>query len=164
MKKERVIPKKNYFYLLIMILIVVLLTFIIFGINDKYQNRKLEVSYLDGYVNQISLSEVSNVLAEPSSELFILVTKTGDEYIHKLESDLKKIIKKYDLRDNFIFIDYTDSENNLKDLNEALSSDISNIPAIVYIKNGETVKSIDSENDLLNVGDFEKLLDEYEVK
>ena len=39
MKKERVVPKKNYFYLLLMIIGVVIITFIIFGINDKYQNK-----------------------------------------------------------------------------------------------------------------------------
>ena len=163
MKKERVVPKKNYIYLFIMILFVVVITFIIFGINDKYQNRKLETSYLDGYVNQINLNEISNVLTEPSSELFILVTETNNEDIYKFESDLKKIIKKYDLRDNFIYIDYTDSKNKLNVLNETLGSDIKSIPAIIYLKNGEFIKSIDSSENLLNASEFEKLLDEYEV-
>ena len=36
MKKERVVPKKNYLYLLLMIVGVVVLTLFIFNLNNKY--------------------------------------------------------------------------------------------------------------------------------
>ena len=48
--------------------------------------------------------------------------------------------------------------------NKKFKSNIKSVPAIIYIKNGEFVKNIDSSEHMLNVGDFEKLLDEYEVK
>lgn len=163
MKKERVVPKKNYFYLLLMIVGVVVITFIIFGISDKYQNKKLESSYLSGYVNQITIEEIDNILAEPNSDMFVLVTKTGDDNVYNFENDLKKIIKQKDLRDNFIFIDYSNS-NDFNIINKKFKCNIKAIPAIIYIKNGEFVKNIDSSEHMLNVGDFEKLLDEYEVK
>lgn len=163
MGKERVVPKKNYFYLLLMIIGVVVITFIIFGINAKYQNKKLENSYLSGYINQIKVEEIDNILTEPNSDMFVLVTKTDDDNTYNFESDLKKIIKKKDLRDNFMFIDYT-SNNNYDIINKKFKSNIKSVPAIIYIKNGEFVKSIDSSEHMLNVGDFEKLLDEYEVK
>ena len=160
MKKERVIPKKNYFYLIIMILVVVFLTLFIFNMNDKIQNKKLENSYLNGYVNEIGINEVNNVLSEPSSDLFILITKVNDEKVYKFESDLKKVIKKYDLRDNFIYM----VNNDIVDINKKFGSDIKAIPAIIYLKNGEFIKSIDSKDNLLSSGDFQKLIDEYEVK
>ena len=163
MGKERVVPKKNYFYLLLMIIGVVVITFIIFGINAKYQNKKLENSYLSGYINQIKVEEIDNILTEPNSDMFVLVTKTDDDNTYNFESDLKKIIKKKDLRDNFMFIDYT-SNNNYDIINKKFKSNIKSVPAIIYIKNGEFVKNIDSSEHMLNVGDFEKLLDEYEVK
>lgn len=163
MEKERVVPKKNYFYLLLMIIGVVVITFIIFGINAKYQNKKLENSYLSGYINQIKVEEIDNILTEPNSDMFVLITKTDDDNTYNFESDLKKIIKKKDLRDNFMFIDYT-SNNNYDIINKKFKSNIKSVPAIIYIKNGEFVKSIDSSEHMLNVGDFEKLLDEYEVK
>ena len=153
MKKERVVPKKNYFYLLLMIIGVVVLTFVIFGINDKYQNKKLESSYLSGYVNQISVEEIDNILAEPNSDMFVLITKTGDDNVYNFENDLKKIIKKKDLRDNFIFIDYSDNDN-YDVINKKFKSNIKRVPAIIYIKNGEFVKNIDSSEHMLNVGDF----------
>ena len=164
MKNERVVPKINYLYLILMIISIVLITFFIFGINDKVQNKKLETSYLEGYINEVSFSELLNVLSEPSSELFILVTKTNDESVYKFETELKKIIKKYDLRDNFIYIDSSNNETVVNRINNILNSDIKTIPAIIYIKNGEFVKNIDSSVNILNGGDFEKLLDEYEVK
>ena len=164
MKNERVVPKINYLYLVLMIISIVLITFFIFGINDKVQNKKLETSYLEGYINEVSFSELLNVLSEPSSELFILVTKTNDESVYKFETELKKIIKKYDLRDNFIYIDSSNNETVVNRINNILNSDIKTIPAIIYIKNGEFVKNIDSSVNILNGGDFEKLLDEYEVK
>ena len=164
MKNERVVPKINYLYLILMIISIVLITFFIFGINDKVQNKKLETSYLEGYINEVSISELLNVLSEPSSELFILVTKTNDESVYKFETELKKIIKKYDLRDNFIYIDSSNNETAVNRINNILNSDIKTIPAIIYIKNGEFVKNIDSSVNILNGGDFEKLLDEYEVK
>ncbi len=162
MKKERVVPKKNYLYLLIMIISVVFVTFLIFEINEKYQSRKLESSYLDGYVNKISLNEVNDILTEPSSEMFILVTKTNDEEVYNFEVELAKVIKKNDLRDNFIYIDFTDGD--IAELNKMLGSNISSIPAIIYLRNGEFVKNIDSSISKLKVADFQQLLDEYEVK
>lgn len=161
-KNERVVPVKNYIYLLIMIIVVVALTFLIFNINKNYQTEKLETSYLANYLTVVKTEELSNILSEPSSELFIFVTKTNDENVFNLEKDLKKIIKKHDLRDNFILLDYTD-ESNVEELNKILKSDIETLPAIIYIKNGEFIKSIDSKESLLKSSDFEKMLDEYEV-
>lgn len=162
-KNDRVIPKKNYLYLVIMLVLVVIITFFIFEMNKKYQSRKLESSYLDGYVSEVNVSDLNNILTEPNSEQFILITKTGSEEIYKLETELKKVIKSRDLRDNFIYIDYTDKENDIKELNKILNSDIKTIPAVVYYKDGEYVKTIDSSSNILNSGEFEKLLDEYEV-
>ena len=162
MKKERVVPKKNYFYLLLMIVGVVILTFIIFDMSNKIQNRKLEDSYLSGYINQVKIEEIDSVLTEPNSDMFILITKIGDEKIYNFESDLKKVIKKKDLRDNFIFVEY--DSNDFSEINKKFNCNIKSVPAIIYIKNGEFIKNIDSSDHLLNVGDFEKLLDEYEVK
>lgn len=160
-KNYREVPKKNYIILLLMICFIVFITFFIFDINKKYQSRKLESSYLSGYISEVNVGDLNNILTEPSSELFIFVTKTRDEAVYNFEMDLKKVIKNRDLRDNFMYLDYTDGD--LGELNEVLGSEVSTIPAIIYFKNGEYVKSIDSSMSMLNSGDFEKLLDEYEV-
>ena len=66
------------------------------------------------------------------------------------------------LRDNFIMIDYTN--NDVDFINKKFKTNIKNVPAIIYLKNGEFVKSIDSSDNILSIGDVEKLIEEYEVK
>ena len=162
-KKDRVVPKKNYLYLLIMIVLVVIITLSIFNINNKYQERKLEQSYFDGYLNEIAIEELNTILTEPNSEQFILITKTEDEEVYDFEVNLKKIIKKKDLRDNFIYINYGEEEN-LDELNKVLETKLKKLPAIVYLKNGELMKAIDSTENILQASEFDKLLEEYEVE
>lgn len=161
--KKRVVPKKNYFYLIIMLIMVVVVTFSIVNISENYQERKLEKSYLYKYINEVKLNEVKNILTEPSSEMFILVTRVNDEEVYNFEKNIKKVIKNRDLRDSFIYIDYTDKKDDLESLSKTLGCDISSLPAIIYYRNGEVVTSIDSSERLLNSGDFEQLLDSYEV-
>ena len=161
---KRVVPKKNYLYLLIMILLVVFITFGIVRIGKYYEEKKLEESYLDGYISQVTLDDVENILTEASSEMFIFVTEVNNESVYNVEKDIKKVIKNRDIRDNIMFIDYTDNKSNLNDLNKILNSNIKSIPAIIYYKNGNFVTNIDSSNGLLNAGEFEKLLDSYEVE
>lgn len=161
---KRVVPKKNYLYLLIMLLIVVFVTFGVVKISKYYDEKKLEKSYFDGYISEVSLKDMKNILTEASSEMFIIVTKVNNENIYNIEKEIKKVIKNRDIRDNIMFIDYTDSKNDLSELNKVLNSNIKSIPAIVYYKNGKTVTSIDSNNGLINAGEFEKLLDSYEVE
>ena len=162
MKKERVVPKKNYLYLLLMIVGVVVLTLFIFNLNNKYQNRKLEKSYLDGYINSININEIDNILTEPNSETFIFLTSTNNIDVYKLEVEMKNFIRKHNLRDNFIMIDYTN--NDVDFINKKFKTNIKSVPAIIYLKNGEFVKSIDSSDNILSIGDVEKLIEEYEVK
>ncbi|MBQ3021445.1 MAG: hypothetical protein IJD92_04415 [Bacilli bacterium] len=162
MKKDRVVPKKNYVILLFMITIIVILTFIIFDLNSKYTSSKLESSYLSGYIPEITLNEVNNVLSEPESEMFILITETNNKDVYNFENGLKKVIKKYDLVNNFIYIDYL-KNNNLNKINLLFDSNIKAVPAIIYLKDGKFVKNIDSSESFLNAGEFEKLLEEYEL-
>ena len=161
--KKREVPKKNYLYLIIMLIMVVIVTFSIVGISENYNDKKLEKSYLYKYVNEVSINEVKNILTEPSSEMFILVTRCNDENVYNFEKDIKRVIKNRDLRDNFIYIDNTDNKDNVESLNKVLGSNITKVPAIIYYKNGVVVTSIDSRDRLLNAGDFEQLLDSYEV-
>ena len=162
-KKERVVPKKNYYILSFLIVMVVVVTFLIFDMNNKFQNNKLEESYFTGYLNEVNENELDSIMTETTTEYFILITKTEDEDVYKFEKDLKKIIKKNDLRDNFVFINYTDN-SDLSNLNKKFGSDIKTIPAILYFKDGVFVKSIDSKEGIIKASDFDKLLDEYEIK
>lgn len=163
-ENKRVVPKKNYLYLLILLVMVVFVTFSIVKICKYYDEKKLEKSYFDGYISQVSLDDMENILTEASSEMFIIVTEVNNESIYNVEKDIKRVIKSRDLRDNMMFIDYTENKNNLNELNKVLGSNIKTLPSIIYYKNGSIITSIDSTNGLINGGEFEKLLDSYEVE
>jgi len=163
-ENKRVVPKKNYLYLLILLVMVVFVTFSIVKICKYYDEKKLEKSYFDGYISQVSLDDMENILTEASSEMFIIVTEVNNESIYNVEKDIKRVIKSRDLRDNMMFIDYTENKNNLNELNKVLGSNIKTLPSIIYYKNGSVITSIDSTNGLINGGEFEKLLDSYEVE
>ncbi len=161
--KSKKIPKKNYIILFIMIMFVIAITFTIVKIGNVYNTQKLKKSYLSNYINKVELKDISNILTEPSSELFVFITKTNDENVYNLEKDIKKVIKKHNLRDNFIYIDYS-NEKDLKKLNESLKTNIKKIPALIYYRDGKVAESIDSNEYFINVGNLEKILDEYEVE
>lgn len=159
---KRSIPKKNYLYLVVLLISVVLLTLYIFKLTNNINMKKIEKSYLADYINEVKVNELLEVIKEPSSELFIFVTKTNDEKVYKLEKDLKKVINDHDLRDNFILVTSTENKS-IDEINKILKSDIKKAPAIIYLKNGEYIKGIESNKNLLQSGDLEQLLDEYEV-
>ena len=161
MKKN--IPKKNYFILILIIILVVIISLIIFRFSGLYNQNKLKRSYLYNYVNEVNINDIKNILTEPNSELFILVTETNNDDVYKLEKNIMKIIKKYDLRDNFIYIDYTDNED-LDKLNDIFGTKIEKIPALLYYKNGELSEVVDSKDTLFNEGDLQKIIDAYEVE
>ena len=162
-ENRRVVPKKNYLYLIIMFIMVVIITFSIVNIAKYYDEKKLENSYLNGYITEVTLEEVESVLTEPSSEMFIIVTEVNNENVYNFEKKLKKIIKSRDIRDNIIYIISKD-DNDISELNKILNSNINSVPGIIYYKNGEYVTSIDGNDGLIDAGEFEQLLDSYEVE
>ena len=102
-------------------------------------------------------------------EYFVYVSYTGSEEIYNMEKDLKKVINKYELNDQFYYLNLTtikDKENYIDDLNKSLNLEqkVKQVPTIIYVKEGKVVDIIDrSDNNMMNVGDFQKLLDIYYV-
>ena len=65
-----------------------------------------------------------------------------------------------------IYSTIKDKENYLADLNKSLNLDqeVKQVPTIIYVKEGKVVDIIERNDDnMMNVGDFQKLLDIYYV-
>ena len=80
------------------------------------------------------------------------------------------MLEKKDLLDNVMYLNVTEyrlQEGFITELNTVLklkdNLTIETLPAIVYYKDGEAVKTIDSKDGLLNVGNFQQLIDMYEL-
>ena len=165
---ERVVPKRNYFMLVVMVVLVIAITFAVVNIASAIKNKKVNNGYINKYVSELQYKELTNYLVEPASNTFIYLTYTGDKNVYNLETKLKKLINNYELGSNFIYVNLTEEMNKsnfIEELNEKVKAEgkISKLPVILYYKDGILMEVLEGENDLFTVGDFQKLLDEYEI-
>ena len=162
----------------IVIILVIILAFILLGLyiyrwQQVKDEERLSTSYLlaSGTVSlEIkNLDEVSQILSESPTEYFVLITYTGNEDAYDLETGIKPIIDDYKLSDSFYYLNIEsimDSDNYLTRLNNAFNTDeISTVPIILYFKDGELIDTVTRDDDnVINAGDFQKLLDIYEYE
>lgn len=169
-KNERYIPIKNYILAVVIVIVVCLLTWYAFAWYNVLQENKVSTSYLveeKVISNEINdLNAVESTFLEVPDTYFVYVSYTGSESIYNMEKDLKDVIKEYNLSDIFYYLNVTsikDEDNYVDKVNEALGLEdrkISTIPTILYYKDGKLVDMISREDDnIMNVGDFQKLLD-----
>ena len=154
------IPKKNYYYYVLMIIASTLLTLLGFKISRDINSAKIENGYLKGFITEIKISELDSILSEPSTDMFILITKTNDKEIYNIEKRIKDVLIKYGVKDNFLYIV---SNGNTSDINKRLDIDIQDLPTILYYRNGQIIKTISNKDGIDIVGELEKIIDEYEV-
>lgn len=169
-KNERYIPIKNYVLAAVIVVVIVLLTWYGFSWYNVIQENKVSKSYLvkeKVISNEIkSLKEVNDIFSEAPSSYYIYISYTGSEEVYNMEKDLKKIISEYNLNNSIYYLNVTsikDEDDYINQINKALSLaevKVTNVPTIIYYKEGKAVDIISREDDnIMNVGDFQKLLD-----
>ena len=86
-----------------------------------------------------------------------------------MEKELKKVINKYELNDQIYYLNVTEikeKDDYIDKINKSLNLEekVTQVPTIIYIKEGKVVDIIKrSDDNMMNVGDFQKLLDIYYV-
>ena len=170
--KSRISPKSIYIIIGV-ILVLILVGIYIYRIQAIREEEKLSTSYLlsSGTVSlEIkNLDEVSQILSESPTEYFVLITYTGNEDTYVLEEGIKPIIDDYKLSDSFYYLNIEsimDSDNYLTRLNNAFNTnEITTVPIILYYRDGVLVDIVTRDDDnVINAGDFQKLLDIYEYE
>ena len=170
-EKQVVNSQKRLYIVLAIIVVFVLGGLYVFKWQQVKQKEKLMKSYLisSGTVNlEIkNLDEVSYYKTEAPNSYFVLISYTGSEDTYNLENGLKTIIDKYQLNDEFYYLNVENlmkEDNYLTRLNTAFNTDkIKAVPVILYYKDGEivdTVKRLD--NNPIKAADFQRLLDIYD--
>ena len=170
----RTIPIKNYLLALLVLIGGIALIVYIF---EWYQVKEAE-KYMESYLlksktinNSIDdINLYSQVIQEAPTDYFIVIGYKNDEEEYLFEKKLKKIIDDYELNDLVFYIDVTDlmqKENYLDVINKNIKTNISNVPAIIYVKD----RTIDEdnivtkdENGTINLNKFEKILEIYEYE
>ena len=106
-KNEKKIAPKRYVIALVLFIGVILLTIYIFKWYQVFNEKKITKSYLvSSHVisNEInSIDELSSVFTEAPSEYFLYIGYTNDKNVYDMEVGLKKIIRKYELQDQFYY-------------------------------------------------------------
>ena len=166
--EKRNIPKKNYIILFGVVLLVITACFACYNLYNIYQENKIKTSPLAETV--ILYDDLKNATTEIDADTFLVISYIEDEKVYNNEKEIRKMLSKKDLLDNVMYLNVTDymvQENFVKELNQVLKLKdrltIETLPAIVYYKDGEAVKTIDSKDGLIDVGDFEQLIDMYEL-
>lgn len=170
----RTIPIKNYLLALLVLIGGIALIVYIFEWYQVKETEKYMESYLlksktiNNSIDDINL--YSQVIQEAPTDYFIVIGYKNDEEEYLFEKKLKKIIDDYELNDLVFYIDITDlmqKENYLYIINKNIKTNISNVPAIIYVKD----RNIDEDNIVtkdangtINLNKFEKILEIYEYE
>lgn len=168
------ITPKTIYIIIGVVLAVILIVVYIYRVNQVRKEEQINNSYLlttDTVSLEIkNLDEVSQILAEaPQGGYFVLITYTGDAETYALEQSIKDIIDDYKLNDVFYYLNVKDimkQDNYLTRINSAFNTDkINKIPTILYYQDGELEYVVEREdNNIINNGDLQKLLDIYEYE
>lgn len=162
------IPTKNYLILFGVIIFVISACFATYNLYNIYQEHKIKTSPLA--TKEILYEDLKNATKEIDADTFLVISYTENEEVNQNEREIMKMLKKKDLIDNVMYlnvVDYMNEEGFIAELNKVIklkdSLKIETLPAIVYYKDGQAVKTIDSKERLINVDDFEQLIDMYEL-
>lgn len=169
-KNERYIPTKNYILAAVIVVVIVFLTWYGFAWYNVLKENKVSTSYLvkeKVISNEIkNLNEVEDIFSEAPTSYYVYISYTGSEEVYNMEKDLKKVIIDYNLNDSFYYLNITSIKKDkdyIDKINEAFKLEdkkITNVPTIIYCNDGKVVDIITRNDDnMMNVGDFQKLLD-----
>lgn len=153
----------NYVKLALVIFATVIIVIAACNLYRNNEMNKANTGYISKYVRSLNASELDSAVKELGIDSFIYISYVGDKEIYNFEKDLRKVLKKYNLEDNFIYVDYSDNITG-SDLKEKLELTKNiKLPAILYYKDNLPVDYIDSSEGLINSGNFEKMLNSYEI-
>lgn len=166
---ERVIPKKNYMILVGMIILIICACLAFYNVYNIYQVNKLNVSPLS--MKTILYKDIKNATKDIEADSFLVVSYTQDKKVYENEKQIKKVLKEYDLIDNVIYLDITEDrseENIVSEINDRLKltgtpNEIKKFPAVVYYNDNKVVTVKDSKDGILNKGDFQQIIDSYDL-
>ena len=173
-KNERFVPIKNYIIAVLVIAAIIGLAFYGFAWYKVIKENRISTSYL--IKNKVITKEIDNtneladIFSEAPGTYFIYIGYTGDEKVYNLEKELSKLIKDYNLNDSFYYLNVDnikDEENYIDNINKSLNLEgkkVKTVPTIIYYNDGKLVDIINKEdNNMMNVGDFQKLLDANKI-
>ena len=162
--KKREIPKNNYIKLGAIIIATIAITFYWASWYNTTKEYRKNNSVIPTVIGEITMEELDNYLLE-NPDIMIYIGSSKDDSIKDFEDDLKKIVVKENLKNDFIYMD-TNKINSQefyqsfakkyysKDLKSKKES-LDIIPNIILIEDGKA-------KDVMYL--YEKDIDKEDVK
>lgn len=168
-KNNREITPRNYFLVLIVSVLTVAIGLYVRTFIINYKSTSISVSPFSNEVSELNINEIKFSMAETSDAL-LYISYVGDREIYNMEKRLLKEIKKKSLNEKIIYInvtDYAENQEYLKILKEqfpSISNEITGVPMLIYIENGEAKEAYSSELKTIDYKALDKLVDKYKIQ
>lgn len=170
-EKKTKINVRKYVNCCLLMVAIILTSVIACKIYKAYKVNKLGESVFVRMGGNLQYKDIENATIELPSDGFILISFTKNEKVKNLEDSLQKSVINNELQNNIYYLDVTElklEEGYIDSLNKKFKLEgndrIEAVPALLYYRNGTFMKSITStEERMMSVDDFNKLLDSYEI-
>ena len=156
-------PLKNYVVLGLLFISVIALLIYIKSWSDAYKKEKYSKSYLTDKVEEVKLGELE-VSTKEMNDVLLLVTTTGNKKVYKQEEKIYNYMKKENLINKFIYLDITSEKDYISKLNKIYDNiQVGDVPLLIYIKNGNAIKVINSDDGEIENNLITQIINEYEL-
>lgn len=184
--KQKDAEKKNDLILKSMICMAftVIAALLVIGIGESILNiQELRVGNSKSYIQNsrvlskshvIKLDNAKKTFSKLNGNYFIYLSYSGNTIIDSLEREMTELIKSYELEKQFYYVnlDAIINEDNVVDkVNAALEYQdalISKVPTVIYVNKDNIVRIENiitrSDGNMMNIGDFQQLLDINDFK
>ena len=166
--KLREVPFKNYLILMIVCFLTIGIVVFASIMYKRAEQKSLETPVISGVVPEIKKEDIDNYVIENDS-FYLYIGSASDYNSREVEKDLIKYFNRRNIKGDTIFLNVT-NENDLasfyKDFNIKYVvndySKLTNYPAFIIFKDGKVLDLVQrGENQKLNIGDIDRVLDEY---
>lgn len=165
---KKLIPIKNYVIAFGFVILIICGCYAFYNLYGIYQENKISKSPFDK--KEIFYVDLKNATEDIDADTFLLISYVEDKAVHDNEVEIKKFLNKHNLINNVIYLnatEYLNDENFINEINQVLNLDETNkietLPALIYYRENVVAKTIDSRDHLLNKGDFEQIIDMYDL-
>ena len=164
MKEQKIVPLKNYISVAIMFVITIILVLVLRGWHRQYEEYSLKTPVLDGKIQEIKLNELSNYVTA-HDDFYLYVGEAEDTTSRKLEKKLVALLENRQIKDLTVYINASSIKDDVYyELTKYNYNNTKlNLPAFIIIRDKKIVNYTMKEENNFNIGNIEKLLDEYEV-
>lgn len=161
--------------LLIILLCLISGTYTLYKYENvyKYENSYLVTSKTIKQDRVVSYNNAKEYFSGLTGDYYIYIGYNDNKDVYNLEKKLRTVIKNYNLEDKFYYININNLKNDsnvVEEVNAYLGyrdARVSQVPTIIYVNKNNVVKIENivarDDNNLMTVGDFQKILDINEI-